>query len=96
LAEFSTWPFGARSGAGQNGFGGSSGGTGGGGAAAGRRVNLGGGSSGVDAASASNLAEISRLARTEVSQANGAVDTELYMEIVAAVLQVFSRMDSLL
>jgi Golgi phosphoprotein 3 len=74
LAEFSQWPFGRPPDAAASGS---------------KRSTLGGGSSGAQAATVSNLQEISRLARAEAA---AAPDAELYLEIVAAVLQVFSRM----
>ena len=53
-------------------------------------AGLGQGSGGHDAQERSNLAEISRLARAEAAEGS-----ELQLEIVAAVLQVYSRMVSL-
>ncbi|GAA6014360.1 hypothetical protein JCM10207_005434 [Rhodosporidiobolus poonsookiae] len=88
LAEFSTWPFGALP---PPGGGGSSRG-------------LGGGSSAAQSENA-NLAEINRLARAELGGegaperergAEGQTMRELHLEVVAAVIEVFRRMDSLL
>ena len=58
-----------------------------GGSSSSKRSGVGSGSSGADAADGANLAEISRLARTEA--ANG---KELHLEVISAVLHVFSRM----
>ncbi|KDE03299.1 hypothetical protein MVLG_06201 [Microbotryum lychnidis-dioicae p1A1 Lamole] len=81
LAEFSQWPF-----------------------AAFRPPSAGGGGIGAGSASANvenaNLAEINRLARGEMSGgeggAEGQTQRELHLEVVAAVLEVCRRMDSLL
>ncbi|TNY22453.1 Golgi phospho protein 3-domain-containing protein [Rhodotorula diobovata] len=103
LADFSQWPFGAyREGAGAGG-----GGAGAGGVGAGARSGAAGIATGGSAASAesANLAEIMRLARLEIV-GQGAGDEpgdaerqtmrELHLEVVAACVEVFRRMDSLL
>ncbi|GAA5980681.1 hypothetical protein JCM11641_000174 [Rhodosporidiobolus odoratus] len=110
LAEFSQWPFGSLpsqgpgSGQGQ-GFGGQGASArGGSGAAGGAGGGIGSGGSlaGVEGA---NLAEIQRLARSEMN-GQGAGDVqgdaerqtkrELCLEVVTAVIEVYRRMDSLL
>ncbi|GAA6054049.1 hypothetical protein JCM3770_001339 [Rhodotorula araucariae] len=98
LADFSQWPFGAYR------DGGGPGGGGPGGAAAPRPAAIGAGGNSASAESA-NLAEIMRLARLEIV-GQGAGDQpgdaerqtmrELHLEVVAACVEVFRRMDSLL
>ncbi|GAA5903363.1 hypothetical protein JCM6882_008150, partial [Rhodosporidiobolus microsporus] len=95
LAEFSQWPFGALP---------PSSSTGGGSGGSGSKGGIGGGGSREGAENA-NLAEINRLARTEMA-GQGAGDApgdaerqtrrELCLEVVAAVIEVYRRMDSLL
>lgn len=77
LAEYSQWPFGAIRAPGGGGIAVGSGGGGGG------------------AAESANLAEINRLVRAETVGANGeeTAKIELHMEIVAAILEVYRRMD---
>jgi Golgi phosphoprotein 3 len=84
LAEFSQWPFGNARGGGGGGIG------------------VGTGAAGVESA---NLAEINRLARAEIigsgdgsgeGSTAGQAQRELHLEVVAAALGIFSRMDSLL
>lgn len=80
LAEFSQWPFGVVR----------AGGSVGGGIAAG---------GGARAAESANLAEINRLARAEIVGGDGnagQAQRELHLEVVAASIEVFRRMDSLL
>ncbi|GAA5842905.1 hypothetical protein JCM11251_002931, partial [Rhodosporidiobolus azoricus] len=98
LAEFSQWPFGALAPPSTSTTGG------GGGGAGGASRGIGGGGS-REAAENANLAEINRLARIEMA-GQGAGDApgdserqtrrELCLEVVAAVIEVYRRMDSLL
>ncbi|BGP18328.1 hypothetical protein JCM10213_008501 [Rhodosporidiobolus nylandii] len=96
LAEFSQWPFG------QPGMGGSGGAGGSGGGAGSRGIGAGGSAGGVESA---NLAEINRMARSEMSglgagdqqgDAERQTQRELCLEVVAGVIEVYRRMDSLL
>ncbi|GAA5906410.1 hypothetical protein JCM8208_004651 [Rhodotorula glutinis] len=107
LADFSQWPFGAYREGGDLGGGGGGGGAGGAAGAGGGRPRPAGIATGGSAASAesANLAEIMRLARLEiVGQGSGdepgdaerQTMRELHLEVVAACIEVFRRMDSLL
>ncbi|GAA5957722.1 hypothetical protein JCM3765_003745 [Sporobolomyces pararoseus] len=100
LAEFSQWPFGGGGGSSTTPIGG-----GGGGSSSSSSRNNGGGGIGtggnVERMESANLAEIQRMARSElIGNSNEGAEKqtmrELHLEVVAAVLEVYRRMDSLL